>query len=113
VVDGIILLGRIGLGQRRIDMLKSSRLAAEFGFDALAAETSKEEKEVAQVIIDAIDSYGKPIIVASDMAIATTTKDESIQMLERNGIICYPMPDDAATVLAHLARYSEYLRENH
>ena len=47
------------------------------------------------------------------MAIATATKDESIQMLERNGIICYPMPDDAATVLAHLARYSEYLRESH
>ena len=113
VVDSVILLGRIGLGQRRIDMLKSSRLAAEYGFDALAAETSKEEREVAQVIIDAIDSYGKPIVVASDMAIASAAKDESIQMLEHSGIVCYPMPDDAATVLAHLARYSEYLRESH
>ncbi len=58
------------------------------------------------------DSYGKPIIVASDLPFGDSyLESKMLQKIGERGGVCHTLPDHAAVVFASLARYAEYLKE--
>jgi hypothetical protein len=60
------------------------------------------------------ERYQKPVIVASEQMFADAVQETKIiYALGRNNLICYHMPQQAATVLAGLVNYGEYLGQRH
>jgi acyl-CoA synthetase (NDP forming) len=62
-------------------------------------------------IMDLIKREGKPILLSSENAYgADRDHNEAILEFRRRGVIVYPSPVQAAKVLAHMWRYSHYLK---
>ena len=63
--------------------------------------------------MDMAYSYGKPIIVASELPFGGSyLESKMLQKIGERGGVCFTLPDHAAVVFASLARYAEYLRES-
>jgi len=63
--------------------------------------------------MDMAHSYGKSIIVASDLPFGGSyLESKMLQKIGERGGVCFTLPDHAAVVFASLARYAEYLRES-
>lgn len=83
----------------------------------------EQRKQRDQIIIDHYErvfreikgiskKYGKPVIVAADIMLPSSTVDldsEIKSIVAANESVYYGMPDEAAMVLDALARYGEYL----
>ncbi len=75
----------------------------------------------AQVLLEAIGKvfdqfmglaahYQKPVIIASESPFSVENLENRMAlMLGQRGYVCYSSPEDAAVVMAGLARYAEYL----
>jgi acyl-CoA synthetase (NDP forming) len=55
-----------------------------------------------------MDKYKKPVILATPLN-ETIRKSEVFKKLQKNGVMLYGTPERAATVIAKLVEYSQYL----
>ncbi len=102
LVDGVIVLGVRG-GPAKQDQAPASFL------DLMATFMGDLFEDVSQLI----DKYGKPILLASDTSFGSFEWGQEMSAaLGDKGLVCYPLPDQAAVALSSLAQYGEYLREN-
>ncbi len=73
-----------------------------------------EDVRTAKGLIELLDKYRKPVLVAAETVLgARVIKNESILMLEENGMLVYPTPDRAAGVMARMVERSLYLSNGH
>ena len=109
-VDGVIVLGA---GFRAVTERLSrhpeaeSHVSSDFTSNPMVIDDIATFREIPTLM----SRYGKPIVLASDSAAMAEVGWESgpFKVLRDMEIMCYPLPDQAAEVLASLARYSEYL----
>ncbi len=67
--------------------------------------------ETAKGLVEMIDKYRKPLLVASETVVGSrAVRNEPILTLEEEGVLVYPTPDRAARVMARLVERSHYLR---
>ena len=69
-------------------------------------ETVEGEKGLMEGLIQRVDKYQKPLIVA---AVSDPARSGAIAQLIANGIYPYRTPEDGARVLAYLVNYADYL----
>jgi len=104
-IDGVILLGLTPALPRHTDWLSSGGLERSGKINNIVLD---EIGDVFSRLMDMAHSYGKALVVASEMPFET----EMLQKIGERGGVCYTLPDQAAFVFASLARYAEYLRES-
>jgi len=105
-VDGLLMLSMM-------NAVRFKRLSASVG------EINKErwERETIEATANAVDrfnelakKYQKPVIIASEQMWANAVQETKLTYaLGQRNSICYQHPHQAATVLASLANYNEYL----
>ncbi len=111
-IDVILMIGGIGItaGFPPLEKIPPSMRDTVSGF-----VKAKEEEELnnLDLAIERMDGYRKPLIIAMpSMLTALLTNTPAFNKLRENGIMVYPTPERAVRVMAHLAWYSEYLKEN-
>jgi acetyltransferase len=113
-IDGVLALGAVGFSTARAQDFKKSFLAEKYNLGQMSELFMAEDLRTAERVIELIDEYGKPLLVAAETVLgARAIKNESIIMLEDNGVLVYPTPDRAAGVMARMAERSNYLRNGH
>jgi acyl-CoA synthetase (NDP forming) len=113
-IDGVIALGAIGFSTARARDFKESPYAERYNLGPISELFMAEDLRTAQGVIGLIDKYEKPLLVAAETVLgARVIKNESIIMLEDNGVLVYPTPDRAAGVMARMAERSDFLRNGH
>lgn len=110
-VDAVIALGGVGFSAERASDFRTSKLAEKYNLGQLSEMFVQADIETAQGLVELIDKYNKPIIVASETVVgARAVSNPSILRLEEEGVLVYPTPDRAARVLARLVERSRYLK---
>jgi acyl-CoA synthetase (NDP forming) len=109
-VDGVIALGGVGFASERAEDFRESKLAEQYNLRELSKLFVQADIQTTEGIVELIDKYNKPIIVASETVVgARAGRNESIIKLEEEGILVYPTPDRAARVLARMVERNRYL----
>lgn len=106
-VDGVVFLAGIRpLWQLGITLGDSSFSSPYAEWYKSISELMRQRgtEDFIEMVEGLIAQYKKPLILAAEMIRAPGKEDE--------GFLYYPSPDHAALVMASLAEYSEYLREN-
>ena len=102
LVDGVIFLG-----------MRGSLAMQDGGSSPLLNIVTSSSGDFFSEIIQMMDEYGKPIILASDTSFGNMDMSKGLaSVLGDKGLVCYALPDEAAVAFSSLAQYGEYLREN-
>ncbi|MFP4501680.1 MAG: acetate--CoA ligase family protein [Candidatus Hydrogenedentota bacterium] len=109
-VDGVILLG-VGYIDSARERYAHSERAAQHGMDAMAAAGAAIELEEATRMASFIETYQKPLLVASDTALLAygPTPNEVIREFEQRGVYVFDSPTLVAHAMAHMARRYAFL----
>jgi len=111
-IDGAMLLGLVPALPRQDNLLFSDFLKRKENIDKIPELIG----DIFNQFMDMAHSYGKSIIVASDLPFGGSyLESKMLQKIGERGGVCFTLPDHAAVVFASLARYAEYaeyLRES-
>jgi acyl-CoA synthetase (NDP forming) len=115
-IDGVMALG-IGFAARRASIYRrqaeeraAGHLAVDLPYEELAEQVIEYEAGVVNEILEFVDRYQKPLILAADsVASAYYDQNEAIFTLWDHGVQVYPTPRRAARAFARLAERHEYL----
>ncbi|MCA1901076.1 MAG: acetate--CoA ligase family protein [Candidatus Hydrogenedens sp.] len=110
-VDILVILGIGYIGSAYVRLQNSER-AKHLGLDKLSEIGTHFEIKDAEEITRLMQTYQKPIVVASDTTILShgQNKNPVLKKLEEMNIYVFQNPTNMAKAIAHLCRYSEYLR---
>jgi len=101
-VDGVIFLG-----------MRGSLAMQDGGSSSLLNIVTSSSGDFFSEILQMMEEYGKPIILASDTSFGNIDMSKDLaSTLGVKGLVCYNLPDQAAVAFSSLAQYGEYLREN-
>jgi acyl-CoA synthetase (NDP forming) len=110
-IDGVLALGAVGFATARAEGFKKSPMTERYNLAQISDLFIMEDARTAQGVINLIDKYQKPVLVAAETSLsARVDKNKSILTLEDNGVLVYPTPDRAADVMAKMAERSAYLK---
>ncbi|MBI4767617.1 MAG: CoA-binding protein [Deltaproteobacteria bacterium] len=118
-LDALLVIGGIGI----------SALFPRFGADHLKAvlrqadnpnslldfaqqmfsSMEKQEIEGLDKLFEAMEKYKKPVIISTPIN-ETIRRSQVFQKLQKNGVMMYATPERAATVVAKLVEYHQYLK---
>lgn len=107
-VDAIMLLGGIVKAADFPPLEKEHPLLRE-KMDKFIQGMEEEELRNIDVVAERMHQCQKPLIISRGIN-AAVRSSRVFNRLREKGIPVYPIPDRGAKVLAHLVRYSEYLR---
>ncbi len=113
-VDAILAVGSIGMSVRwRMHGDLPIAMPSQIRDEAINWMELIEQKELEDMdtAIERMDRYRKPIIITGMMLTHEMREAPVLRKLEENSLLVYPTPERAATALAHLCWYSEYLRQ--
>jgi acyl-CoA synthetase (NDP forming) len=105
-IHGVILLGIMPVLPLRPLAPSASEQETENGIQ----EILRGIRDAFQNLVGLADRYHKPLIVASEFpTTAVDIESRMSGMLGKIGGVCYLRPEDAATAMAGLATYAEYI----
>jgi acetyltransferase len=108
-VDSIIFLG-IGIQSNQGGMTEVGRFYPEHGLERIASFHRRQDARYAEVAVGISESSGKPILVASELAVSQPD-NPGVRAVRESGRLCYPSVSRAARALHHAWGYAQYLRE--
>jgi acyl-CoA synthetase (NDP forming) len=117
-LDSLLIIGGVGMSamfpQFGADLVNAVLPQADnpnslidFAQQMFAA-TARQETEGLDKLFASMDKYKKPVILATPLN-ETIRKSEVFKKLQKNGVMLYGTPERAATVIAKLVEYSQYL----
>ncbi len=109
-IDGVLLLG-VGYVADSASRFAKSERAKAVGLDLMTATASEVEIEGIRKMAGLVETYGKPLLVASDTALLAhvDTPNAAIVEMERLGLCVLSSPNHVARAMSHLAQRHEYL----
>ena len=109
-IDILVILG-IGYIASAYVRFQNSERAKNLGLDKLSEIGTQFELKDAETIAKLMNTYQKPIVVASDTTIISHGKNTNpvLEKLEELNIYVFQNPTQMAKAIVHLCRYSEYL----
>jgi len=110
-LDALLVIGAIGFSLRAMMGATAGSPQADKQMEELVRLLQDEEVKGAEQLIEYVDKYKKPVIVSSRMP-GGMSDSPVFKKLQDNGILCYPTPERAVKVMAHLVEYSNYLRNS-
>lgn len=117
-IDALLVIGGIGMsamipkmGMQHINAVLAQADNPNSLMDfAQLMFSSMERQEIEELdnLFKSIDKYKKPVIVSTPTD-ETVRSSPVYKKLQENGVMMYPTPERAATVIAKLAEYNRYL----
>jgi acetyltransferase len=107
-VDAVIHLG-LGIQSDSANALKGGRFYPDFGLERIVAFHERQDRRYAQAGRESSERYGKPVLVASELAV--TDRDygnPGTREVRAQGRLCYPSAHRAVSALRALVDYAEY-----
>lgn len=105
-VDAVIQLG-IGIQAAQAGVFRSGKFHDDPGIERIASFHERQDSRYATAARDASVRYGKPVLCASELAVADRDNDGA-RTIRETGRLCYPSAHRAVSALAALVRWSEY-----
>lgn len=110
VIDGLITLG-FGYGNSNAAVFGSIPDQEGLRISEYVQATLHSDKRGMNFLLDMIKRYQKPILLASEFIVgADRDQNEAVLALRKENVLIYPSSRRPAQVLARLARYSQYLK---
>ena len=108
IVLPLIYLG-IGIQSNQARMLREGGFFPGHGLDRIVAYHERQDARFAQAAADIADATGKPILTATELAVAWPD-NPGPATVRATGRLCYSSANRAVTALGHLWRYARFRR---
>jgi len=105
-VDAIIYLG-IGIQSNQGRLMREGRFYPDHGLERIVSYHERQDERFARGAYDASLKYGKPILTATELAVADP-ENAGVRAVRQSGRLCYPSGNRAAIALGHLYRYAKF-----
>jgi acetyltransferase len=92
-------------------LLRTGGFYPDHGIDRIVAYHERQDARFAQAAADVSDATGKPILTATELAIAQPD-NAGPATVRATGRLCYASANRAVVALGHLWRYARF-RETH
>lgn len=105
-VHSVIYLG-LGIQSNQARMMREGRFHPDHGLERIVEYHERQDCRFAEAAAALSDETGKPILVATELAIADPSNAGPAAVRE-SGRLCYATGDRAVVALGHLLRYAQY-----
>jgi acetyltransferase len=103
-VDAVIYLG-LGIQANQARLMREGHFYPGNGLERIVEYHERQDSRFAQAAHDLSLSTGKPILVATELAVADPN-NAGVQTVRATGRLCYASGNRAVTALGHLYRYA-------
>lgn len=103
-VDAVIYLG-LGIQANQARLMREGHFYPGNGLERIVEYHERQDSRFAQAAHDLSLSTGKPILVATELAVADPN-NAGVQTVRETGRLCYASGNRAVTALGHLYRYA-------
>jgi acetyltransferase len=107
-VDAIVYLG-LGIQSNQARMLRDGPFYPDHGLERIVAYHQRQDARFAQAAADISDASGKPILTATELAVAAPD-NPGPATVRATGRLCYASANRAVTALGHLWEYARFRR---
>jgi acyl-CoA synthetase (NDP forming) len=105
-IDAIVYLG-LGIQSNQARLMREGRFYPEHGLERIVAYHERQDARFAQAAADVSDATGKPVLTATELAIADRD-NAGPRAVRASGRVCYPTSNRAVVALEHLWRYARH-----
>jgi acyl-CoA synthetase (NDP forming) len=105
-VDAVVYLG-LGIQSNQARVMRTGPFFPDHGLERIVGYHERQDERFARAAADISDATGKPILSATELAIADPD-NPGPRTVRETGRLCYPSSHRAVTALAHLWRYARY-----
>jgi len=105
-VDAVIYLG-IGIQSNQAALLRTGGFHPDHGLERMAAFHEKQDARYAEAACDASEAYGKPVLVATELAV-THPDNPGPRTVRERGRLAYASANRAVVALDHLWRHQRW-----
>jgi acetyltransferase len=105
-VDAIVYLG-LGIQSNQARLMRDGRFYPDYGIERIVAYHERQDARFAQVAAEVSEATGKPILTATELAVADPT-NPGPEGVRATGRLCYASANRAVTALGHLYRYARW-----
>ncbi len=105
-VDAIVYLG-LGIQSNQARLMREGRFFPDHGLERIVAYHERQDARFAQAAADVSDATGKPILTATELAVASPG-NPGPATVRATGRLCYASANRAVTALAHLWRDAQF-----
>lgn len=105
-IDAVVFLG-IGIQSNQAKMMRNGGYYPDHGLERIVSYHEKQDERYALTARELINKYGKPILIATELAVADPQNAGPVAV-RASGSYCYPTGARAVTSLAHLYEYAKY-----
>jgi acetyltransferase len=106
-IDAVIYLG-IGIQSNQARLMHEGKFYPDHGLERIVAYHERQDARFAEAADELIKETGKPILIASELAIGDP-ENAGPRTVRETGRYCFPSGHRAVAALAHMVRYSNYL----
>lgn len=103
-VDAVIYLG-LGIQANQARLMREGHFYPGEGLERIVEYHERQDSRFAQAAHDLSVSTGKPILVATELAVADPD-NAGVRTVRKTGRLCYASGNRAVTALGHLYRYA-------
>ena len=107
-VDAVIYLG-LGIQSNQARLMRDGGFHPDHGLGRIVDYHERQDARFAQAAADISVATGKPVLTATELAIADP-ENAGPRTVRESGRVCYASSHRAVTALEHLWRYSRYLQ---
>ncbi|HEY1740633.1 MAG TPA: CoA-binding protein, partial [Acidimicrobiia bacterium] len=105
-VDAIVYLG-LGIQSNQAALMRRGGFYPDHGLERIVAYHERQDARFAQAAADVSDATGKPILTATELAVADPG-NAGVAAVRASGRVCYPSAQRAVRALEHLWRHARY-----
>jgi acetyltransferase len=105
-VDAVVYLG-LGIQSNQARLMREGRFYPDHGLERIVAYHERQDERFARAAAAVSDATGKPILTASELAIASPDNPGPATVRE-TGRVCYASANRAVVALEHLWRYARH-----
>jgi acetyltransferase len=105
-IDAVVYLG-VGIQSNQARLARSAGFYPDYGLERIVAYHERQDARFAQAAADIADATGKPILTATELAIAAPD-NPGPATVRATGRLCYSSANRAVTALGHLWRYARF-----
>lgn len=103
-VDAVIYLG-LGIQANQARLMREGRFHPDHGLERIVEYHERQDSRFAQAAHELSVRTGKPILVATELAVADP-ENAGVAAVRETGRLCYASGNRAVTALGHLYRYA-------
>jgi acetyltransferase len=105
-VDAIVYLG-LGIQSNQAALMREGGFYPDDGLERIVAYHERQDERFARAAAEVSDATGKPILTATELAIAAPD-NPGPRTVRETGRLCYAASNRAVTALGHLRRYAAW-----